>query len=99
MLFVGGTEFPPNTLAIRKSKRDLVQRREKVYTSGFEYMYLYMCVCVCMNVCTGGGIIKEFPCCCCFFHFGPPTQLISEHYQSSKKKEGTSLAERLRLAL
>ena len=62
MLFVGGTEFPPNTLAIRKGKRDLVQRRENVYTSGFEYVYLYVCVCVCVcvcvNVCIGGGIIK-----------------------------------------
>ena len=46
MLFVGGTEFPPNALAIRKSERDLVQRRENVYNSGFEYVYLYMCVCV-----------------------------------------------------
>lgn len=49
MLFVGGTEFPPNALAIRKSERDLVQRRENVYTSGFEYVYLYMCVCVTIN--------------------------------------------------
>ena len=56
-----------------------------------------------MNVCTGGGIIKEFPCSVlvlfCFFHFGPPYQLISEHYQYSKRKEGRFLAERLRLAL
>ena len=54
-----------------------------------------------MNVCTGGGIIKEFPCSVLvfFFHFGPPNQLISEHYQYSKRKEGRFLAERLRLAL
>ena len=51
MLFVGGTELSPNTLAIRKSNTDLVQRRENVYTSGFEYVYLYICVCVCVYVC------------------------------------------------
>ena len=100
MLFVGGTEFPPNTLAIRKGKRDLVQRRENVYTSGFEYVYMYVCVCVCANVCIGGGIIKELPCSgFFFFHVGPPNWLISEHYQSSKRKEGRLLAERLRVAL